>query len=44
MLNHLVELLDHGYNHVIRLVIPVLKVIPSYECTVWKMTLPPALA
>jgi hypothetical protein len=40
MLNHSVELLDHGYNHVVRLIIPVFKALPSYECTV----LPPVLA
>jgi hypothetical protein len=33
MLNHAVELLDHGYNHVIRLIIPVFKALPSYERT-----------
>jgi hypothetical protein len=40
MLNHAVELLDHGHNHVVQLIIPVLKALPSYECTVWKMDLP----
>jgi hypothetical protein len=33
MLNHAVELLDHGYNHVIQLIIPVFKALPSYERT-----------
>jgi hypothetical protein len=34
MLKHAMELLDRGYNHVIRLIIPVFKALSSYECTV----------
>jgi hypothetical protein len=44
MLHYGVELLDHGFNYMIRLIIPVFKALPSYECTVWKIDLPPALA
>jgi hypothetical protein len=43
MLNRAGEFLGHGYSHAIRLIIPVFKPLPSYECTVWKMDLPPAL-
>jgi hypothetical protein len=32
-----VELLDYGYNHVIQLITPVFKALPSHESTVWNL-------